>query len=402
MRQKEDMAVRKRKWLTKSGAEKEAWVVDYADAKGVRRLKTFARKKEADSFAATANVEIREGIHVADSASATVKQAGDFWISTATGADLEKSTTDQYQQHLDLHIDPFIGDMKLSALTIPAVRSFEDSLREGGRSPAMVRKVLISLGSLLADAQERGLTPRNAVRDMRGKRRKGTAEKRQKGKLKIGKDIPTKDEIKAFVNALEGKWRPMLLTAVFTGMRASELRGLSWLDVDIERHLIHVRQRADRFNKLGQPKSEAGERTIPIPPMVNDALKAWKAKCPKGDQKLVFPNGNGNVESLANIINRGLGPSLVKAGVSVDSGKKDEQGNIIFSAKYPGMHALRHFYASWCINSVSDGGLGLAPKVVQERLGHATIAMTMDTYGHLFPRGDERDEMAKAERALLD
>jgi integrase len=254
------MAVRKRKWKTGTGIAKEAWVVDYADAKGVRRLKTFARKKEADSFAATATVEIREGVHVADSASVTVKEAGDLWLSTASGAGLEKSTTDQYQQHLDLHIEPFIGETKLSALTIPAVRSFEDKLREEGRSNAMVRKILISLGSLLADAQERGLTPRNPVRDMRGKRRKGT-EKRQKGKLKVGKDIPTREEIKAIVKALEGRWRPLLLTAVFTGMRASELRGLSWPDVDLEKHLIHVRQRADRFNKIGQPKSEAGDRT---------------------------------------------------------------------------------------------------------------------------------------------
>jgi integrase len=106
----------------------------------------------------------------------------------------------------------------------------------------------------------------------------------------------------------------------------------------------------------------------------------------------VFPNGSGNVESLANIINRGLGPVQISAGVSIDKGEKDAEGSTVFAARYPGMHALRHFYASWCINSVKDGGLGLPPKVVQERLGHSTIAMTMDTYGHLFPRGDERDE----------
>lgn len=65
------------------------------------------------------------------------------------------------------------------------------------------------------------------------------------------------------------------------------------------------------------------------------------------------------------------------------------------------MHARRHFYASWCINRPQDGGLGLPPKVVQERLGLATINLTMDTYSHLFPRGDDHDELAKAETALL-
>ena len=57
--------------------------------------------------------------------------------------------------------------------------------------------------------------------------------------------------------------------------------------------------------------------------------------------------------------------------------------------KYTGLHSLRHFYASWCINRRVDGGLELPLKVVQARLGHASIQMTADTYGHLFPRGDD-------------
>jgi integrase len=55
---------------------------------------------------------------------------------------------------------------------------------------------------------------------------------------------------------------------------------------------------------------------------------------------------------------------------------------------------------SWCINRKADGGLELPGKVVQEGLGHSTIAMTMDTYGHLFPRGDDGAELAAAERSL--
>jgi integrase len=66
-----------------------------------------------------------------------------------------------------------------------------------------------------------------------------------------------------------------------------------------------------------------------------------------------------------------------------------------------GLHSLRHFYASWCINRRQDGGLELPPKMVQERLGHSSITMTMDVYGHLFPRTDDHDEMAAAEARLL-
>jgi integrase len=84
-------------------------------------------------------------------------------------------------------------------------------------------------------------------------------------------------------------------------------------------------------------------------------------------------------------------PAQVRAGVVDKNGKP----------KYTGLHALRHFYASWCINRKEDGGLALPPKVVQHRLGHSSITMTMDTYGHLFPRGDDGTELAAAEKALL-
>jgi integrase len=389
------MSVRKRKWVTAKGTAKEAWIVDYVDGTGVRRLKTFDKKKEANTFEATAAVQKREGTQISDNASATVREVGEDWISSAEIVGLERSTTNQYRQHLDIHIAPFLGDTKLSALTIPIVQAYEDRLRHESRSPAMIRKILVSLGSLLAHAQARGLVGRNVVRDMRGSRKKGKEsrqEKRHKGKLKVGLDIPTRKEIKAIVEGLEGRWRPLLLTAIFTGLSASELRGLSWSDVDFDKPKIRVHQRADRFNEIGRPKSEGGERIVPVPPRVINALREWKLECPKGELDLVFPNGGGNIESHANIINRGLIPAQNRAGITDYNGK----------AKYSRMHCLRHFYASWCINSIRDGGLGLPPKVVQERLGHASIGMTMAVYGHLFPRGDDMEEMAAAERTLLE
>jgi integrase len=410
------MSVRKRAWTTAKGVEKTSWVVDYADSAGKRRLKTFTKKKEADAFSATASVEVRQGVHVADSASVTVAKAGDFWIASAIAAGLERATIAAYRSNLALHIVPFLGATKISSLTIPIVRAFEDELRQSGRSPAMMRKVFVSLGSILADAQERGLTGRNVVRDIRGRRGRGERrqEQRHKGKVKVGVDIPTRDEVKAIVGALHGRWRPLLLTAIFTGLRASELRGLRWSDVDLAKREIRVHQRADQFNAIGKPKSASSERTVPAPPIVINTLREWMLVCPKRDSgkvdgdgdkmmklDLVFPNGAGNVETLNNIVRRGLQPIQIAAGVTMDTGEVDEAGRPVLAAKYPGLHALRHFYASWCINRREDGGLGLPPKLVQERMGHSTITMTMDVYSHLFPRGDDAGELAAAEAALL-
>ncbi len=123
--------------------------------------------------------------------------------------------------------------------------------------------------------------------------------------------------------------------------------------------------------------------------MLVNTLREWKLACPQGLADLVFPTGVGTIESHANIVNRIFDPAQIAACV-VSEGKP----------KY-GLHAMRHFYASWCINRRKDGGLELPPKTVQARLGHASIVMTLDRYGHLFPSHDDGNELAAAERALF-
>jgi integrase len=384
------MAVRKRNWKTKAGRAQEAWTVDYVDQAGDRHIRTFERKKDADAFHASVNVEVGLGIHTAPSKSPTVTEATDLYLQTCLQEELERTTLDTYRQHITLHIIPLLGTVRLSELTTPLIRSFIDRLRQSGRSPAMTKKILVRLGSVLADSQERGLVAQNVVRNLKAKKRRGgdrQAEARARGKLKVGVDIPTPDEVRALIAVLQGRWRPLLLTAIFTGLRASELRALSWRDVDLKRGELHVRRRADRYNVFGQPKSAAGDRMVPIPPILLNTLKQHRLA---SKHDLVFGNGRGNVENIGNIVNRGFHPAQVAAGIIQMPGK----------AKYTGLHSLRHFYASWCINRRVDGGQELPLKVVQSRMGHSSITMTADTYGHLFPRVDDGSELAAAERGL--
>jgi integrase len=381
------VSVRKRSWVTDRGENREAWVVDYRDGKGDRCLKTFARKRDADAYHAKVAVDVGAGIHVAESRSVTVAEAGAYWLESREAAGVERTTLTQYREHLDLHIAPLIGATKLAALTVPFVRAFEDRLRQD-RSPAMVRKIVASLSGILSDAQDRGLVAQNVARHRRNRSNGGA---RQQRRLEVGRDIPTPDEIRAILGCLDGRARPFLLTAIFTGLRASELRGLRWADVDLTRSELHVRQRADRYSVLGPLKSATSRRTVPLLPMVVNALKEWRLARPRGEVGLVFPGRDDLPMALSTIVGTLWHPAQIKAGVvSKDDG-----------AKYPGLHALRHFYASWCINRRADGGLELPIKVVQGRLGHASIQMTADRYGHLFPRSDDSAELAAAERAFM-
>jgi integrase len=402
------MSVRTHTWTTKGGEARQAYLVQYSTAeldirgKRKRHVKFFDRKKDADAFHAQVRVDVGKGVHVPASKSIAVEAAGRNWIDSC--GDLERTTVDGYQQHLNLHINPYLGSVKITALSVAIVRDWQDKLRKGvpapgqdeaePRSADMVKRVTTSLGSLIADAVERGHVGTNVVRNLRASRKRGKerkAERRAKGRLKIGVDIPEPIEIDAILSAASGQWRPFSLVAIRCGLRASELRGLRWIDIDFRKAELHVRQRADAYNKIGPPKSESGERAVPIPPATLQALKEWKLICPRNARRelhYVFPNGAGNVENYANIVTRGLAPTLIAAGVTMPDSE---------TPKYSGLHALRHYFASWCINRKVDGGLELPLKVVSERLGHSNIAITADLYGHLFPRSDDSKELAAAE-----
>jgi integrase len=180
------------------------------------------------------------------------------------------------------------------------------------------------------------------------------------------------------------------LTVAFTGLRSSELRGLRWKDIDFKASQLHVRQRADRFNKIGAPKSETSVRAVPVDTVTLDALREWKLKSPHSKpDDCVFGTKTGHLISQDKILDSLT--SVVKAAKLTD-----KESNPLY-----GPHALRHFFASWCINAKESGGRELPPKAVQGLLGHSTITMTLDIYGPMFPSMGDRDELNAAVRQLL-
>ena len=283
------MSVRKRKWTARNGEVKEAWIVDYVDQEGDRHIETFKKKKDADVYQATVRVDVRRGIHTAPSKSITVEQASENWINRVTADDRERTTIRQYRQHIDLHILPRIGGAKLSNLTSKVVEDFRDDLLNSLSRP-MARKVLTSLKSLLKVAKHAHVTADISI----------GRNKRSERRLEIGRDIPTTGEVKRLIStAPDLRSRTLLLTVALTGLQASELRGLRWTDVDFNAAELHVRQRADRYNAIGAPKSTSSVRSVPLPPELLTTLKKWKLACPIGDAGVVFPSSTGAVEHHA-------------------------------------------------------------------------------------------------------
>jgi integrase len=372
------MSTRKRTWKTAAGT-KVAWLADYRDKDGKRRAKTFERKKDADAWLAQTKVDIKSGTHVPESASITLKEAADLWLNRP--GNRERSTQKSYKEHV-AHIPPHLGRLKLTKVDGPTCEKFKDHLLQRPERPlseAMARKVMTSLRGILGNAQRLGYVGTNAAAGVKFDR-----SSRHKVKLKAGQHLPSKQEAHAMLNAAEGRWRPVLTVLLFCGLRASELRGLTWGAVDFEAKTLRVEQRANLWGEIGSPKSEAGQRTVPLSSMVHNALREWYLSegQPKPD-RLVFPY-KGKIETHLHLWREIM-------AVQRDAGIVNAEGK----AKYD-VHSLRHWFASYAIE------LGFTPKRLQELLGHSSVAMTFDLYGHLFPSAeDDAAKFEAGERAFL-
>jgi integrase len=393
------------------------WLVDYRDRAGGRRAKQFRSKAEAVSYETKVRSAIAGGTHVPDSQSVTVGKAADLWVAAGERDRLEATTVRQRRQHVDLHIKPLIGVVKLSELTAPAVQAFANELLES-RSRSMARRIVTSLKGVISEAQRSGLVGQNVALIARVGR--GRTEREEEDRVVI----PPKDHLKLMLRRsadlwpLTRKdardklvtccWRPLIVTAIFSGMRASELRGLAWSSVDFEAASVYVRQRADRYNRLGPPKSKAGRRTIPMAPIVSNTLKEWKLACPASTLDLVFPSERREILWHTNLYQQcfialleacGLmlkaseagGKSAARAAPGIE--EKEEAGSTVPPYNF---HALRHAAASLFIEH------GWTPKKVQTIMGHSSIQVTFDIYGHLYSDPvDDAKAMAQIETRLL-
>jgi integrase len=211
---------------------------------------------------------------------------------------------------------------------------------------------------------------------------------RKANREKVKPIIPTKAEMKAIIQAAQASDLPMdaplVVTDIFCGLRASEVRGMVWSQVDLKTKTLTVDRRADAKNQIGAPKSAAGFRIIPLPDLVVSELRKWKLQCPRTNLDLVFPSERKAVMSHTSLHRLHLWTVQIAAGVC--------DGD---DARYSS-HAFRHCAASlWIEQRVS-------PKRVQTWMGHSSIQVTFDTYGHLFEQADADSAVMQAvEREVL-
>jgi integrase len=402
--------VGKRQWIDSKGRKKEAWRVSYSDASGVRRHVQRRTKKEADAYALTIEMEKRIGIHVPDADSVTIRDAIQIWLGAAEADGCDRGTLKSYKEIAGKHILPFIGGKKVTRLTGPEVVAFKDALLLTC-SRAMTAKAVRHLSMILSESLRRGLVGQNVARGITVKRPRQDGKRQRLAKRA---DIPPKEHLRRLLEAAErlGDEDPRLSVLVpvvmLAGLRASELRGLAWPNVSLETSSsLTVTQRADRWNDIGPPKSDAGYRTVPIGPALARRLKAWKLRCPPSPLNLVFPAARRDRRWSSDRAALGYGPIKqgafshlflmvqIEAGLAIDSGRIDPKGETVWKPRY-GWHDLRHVAASNWLND------GIDLKRLQTWIGHENIQLTIDVYGHLMADAKKDAALAAAaESALL-
>lgn len=381
--------VTKRSWMNKrSGKPETRYVLGYADRTGKWRRKQFKTAGAAHAERVRVEGQIATGVHVPDRASLTVGKALDAWLADyqqlVDAGKRERSTLDAYQdiaEHIRAHD---IEAVKLSRLTGPDVTTFAKWLEQNRTEDQAIRAMKV-LRMVLDYAIASGWCSANPAKAVVIR----TGGDRHDEEV----EIPPKAELQALVAAAKAhstRAHAMVVLLLFVGLRASELRGLRRQDVD--KHECRVRQRADKYQKIGPPKSKKGRRDVPMPPGVWRVLAEWMLQAPKSKAGLMFPNGTGRPESYANIWNR-LWVPLMESAELVDRVKL-EDGTERTAARF-GLHALRHACVSLWIEQ------GVTPKKVSQWAGHSSVAFTLDTYGHLWKQRETDAEIAAATEAAL-
>ncbi len=202
------------------------------------------------------------------------------------------------------------------------------------------------------------------------------------------KEVLTPEEVKRVILAAKpGFQRTLIMLAIYTGARISEILALRWQDVQLDRSIIEIRRSLSIAKVKGEtnqervrwldPKTKRGIRDIPVPVQLISALREWKEKCPKSRLDLVFCNQFGEPRNRTGIGRDGLSPALKQAAID----------------KAVTIHGLRHTYASMLIH------LGRKLPQISLYLGHKDVSITMRVYAH-FLESKKQDDMSDLDRLI--
>ena len=318
--------------------------------------------------------EIANGTLAGDSA-VTMEQWINRWLNTYAKAKVRQSTFDSYETTIRIHVVPSLGEIKLKDLRPEHLQSLYNQKmteKRADEKQTLSAKTVGYIHGVIRQALQQAVREQLIVRNVADAVSKPRCIRHEITPL-------TPEQLQKFLEtAKPNPSYPAFLLEWATGLRRGELLGLRWQDVDFAGGRIHVRQALIRTSEglqISEPKTPKSRRTIPVPQQVMDALRDHQKH--QGEAKELAGAAYADTGLVfANALGKGLDPRSFTRLFE----------RLLDKAELPrvSFHDLRHSHATMLM------GLGEHPKVVQERLGHSTIGMTLDTYSHVLPGLQEK------------
>ena len=335
------------------------WRARYRDPHGRGRTRSFTRKRDAEMFLETAGADMQRGVWV-DPTAGRVSLAEWAEAYLATVVNLRPGTLSTYRRDLTRYVLPRLGAIHLKRLGPLDIRAWLAEELADGLAPSSVHRHYRTLRRVLQVAVETDMLAKNPCAAVQPPA-VPTTEMR----------FLTASEVADLAEATSPWYQTFIYTAAYTGLRWGELTGLRRKRVDLLRRRLTVAEQltaVDGKILWGEPKTRAGRRTISIPVFligqVDDQLAERALPGPEG---LVFPNSAGNPVAAPSFAYNVFTPARRRAGLT----------GVRF-------HDLRHTAVALAVAQ------GAHPKAIQARMGHSSIQVTLDRYGHLFPELDEQ------------
>jgi integrase len=332
--------------------KKGLWAGQITLPNGERRYKTSKRQEVVKEWLLSARNDVKQGV-LPQNDKITVSEFMESYMETVAKNTLRPSTQEIYEVYVRVHIKPSLGKIKLKDLSPHHLQAFYSRKIEEGLSKRTVQIIHGIIRRVLNQAVSWGMVTRNVCRLVRAPR----PEKRVH-------TFYTKEQLNTFLASVkEHRWYPIYLLLVYGGFREGEVLGIHIEDVDLTNRVINVRHAVITLKGglvIAEPKTESSKRAVTLPKVAYDEMKRHLEQLDR-KQGLIFTTSTGRPVSPRNLI-RHFKESIKAAGLP------DIR-----------IHDLRHSHASLLLAS------GVNPKVVQERLGHASITLTLTTYSHVIP-----------------
>jgi len=329
-----------------------SWVAEISLPDGARKRKRSKSQQVVREWLQASINQLKQGNLVVDDR-VTVSEFIDRYFNDVARHNLRPKTLESYESLIRIHIKPGLGHYRLSALNPLIIQKFYSDKLNAGLSKRTVQFIHSILHKALNQALRLGLVYRNVTDlvDHPNPKRKAP-------------EVWSIEEVKKFLNAVKDhRFFVIYLLSVYLGMREGEVLGIYFEDVDILHRTIHVKHAVQALKGglvVTEPKTESSKRAVSIPSSIISILTDY-LYVQKRNQGLIFTTSSGKPISPRNLV-RHFKSAIKETGLP----------NIRF-------HDLRHTHASLLLAA------GVHPKIVQERLGHSQISLTLDTYSHVIP-----------------